>query len=463
MNSVGIDTHLKTAQVSSKTKPAAQSEDNGQFHDYLREAANSQQQPVKEQPNVKAKSNDSPIQAANKDQDSTKSSEEQTNPTSEAVEQIDEPTSESEVDEVLLSAAAIAASTEAVTVTEPVEVAVEPTVETAVGETEQPLQGQEPAATQDFLPDLEQAISTDASFESETVAPTIIDANGEAPPESEGVAKAAEHAVVLEPVVAQATAQQSGELQTTSDSSAELDGDTEKPDTAEHKTPKSAAVGKQSVAEQLMVPVVSVVAVTDTVQETKQQASSENGSPVPVTQVTSTVQQQSQTTDAGQTDASAVNSDQDSRMPTIDRARLVQRVANAFRSAQQNDGHIQMRLSPPELGSLRIEIAVRHGVLSANLETETADARRVLLDNLPALRQRLAEQDIRIEKFDVDVRREGSQSEGQAGAQDRQAQQQSQRATAQNRIRTTTQTEVVSTRLPRLHVTSADSGLDVRI
>lgn len=150
------------------------------------------------------------------------------------------------------------------------------------------------------------------------------------------------------------------------------------------------------------------------------------------------------------------------QMPLIDRTRFVQRVADAFRSAHRDDGHIQLRLSPPELGSLKIEIAVRHGVLTANLETETADARRVLLDNLPALRQRLADQDIRIEKFEVDIRREGGQSDGQAGAQERQAQQESRRAEMQNRIRTG-QAEGMVTRVPRPTITAKDANLDVRV
>jgi flagellar hook-length control protein FliK len=46
--------------------------------------------------------------------------------------------------------------------------------------------------------------------------------------------------------------------------------------------------------------------------------------------------------------------------------------------------------------------------MTAALETETSSARRVLLDHLPALRDRLAEQNIRVERFDVDVRRDGS-------------------------------------------------------
>ena len=166
---------------------------------------------------------------------------------------------------------------------------------------------------------------------------------------------------------------------------------------------------------------------------------------------------------SGNTESHAARGEGESQTPTIDRARFVQRVTNAFRAAQQNDGHIQLRLSPPELGQLRIEIAVRNGVLSANLETETADARRVLLDNLPALRQRLAEQDIRIDKFEVDIRREGGQPDGQAGAQDRQAEQNTQRASAQNRIRAAQTSDVITTRVPRTQAMSADAGLDVRI
>ncbi|NOY42865.1 MAG: hypothetical protein GXP26_13655 [Planctomycetes bacterium] len=103
---------------------------------------------------------------------------------------------------------------------------------------------------------------------------------------------------------------------------------------------------------------------------------------------------------------------------TVDRARFVQRVSGAIRSANDQDGLIQLKLSPPELGSLRIEISVKQGILTAKLETETAAARAVLLDNLPALRERLAEQEIRIEKFDVDVRNESKQQEN-ASTEDR--------------------------------------------
>jgi len=158
--------------------------------------------------------------------------------------------------------------------------------------------------------------------------------------------------------------------------------------------------------------------------------------------------------------SSAVES-QSPETPTINQARFVQRVGGAIRSAQQRDGQIQLRLSPPELGTLRINIALNEGVLTARLEVETAAARTVLLDNLPALRERLAEQEIRIEKFDVDVGREGQQ---QADTSD----------TAEDHQANRSQTNKTSSRAKAVSLATTDpdssptspitaSGLDVRI
>lgn len=87
----------------------------------------------------------------------------------------------------------------------------------------------------------------------------------------------------------------------------------------------------------------------------------------------------------------------------IDRARFVQRVAGAFRSLSEQNNTLRLKLSPPELGSLRIEITVRNGQMSARLEAETSEARNLLLDHLPALRERLAGQEIKIQQFHVEV------------------------------------------------------------
>ncbi len=87
-----------------------------------------------------------------------------------------------------------------------------------------------------------------------------------------------------------------------------------------------------------------------------------------------------------------------------DRVRFVQRVEQAFQSMSAAGGTVRLKLSPPELGSMRLEITVRNGALTARAETETSAARNVLLDNLPALRERLAQHDIKVQQFDVDVR-----------------------------------------------------------
>lgn len=87
----------------------------------------------------------------------------------------------------------------------------------------------------------------------------------------------------------------------------------------------------------------------------------------------------------------------------VDRVRFVQRVAGAFQAAGGSGESVRLRLYPPELGSLHLEVSVKGGSMTARLEVETNAARTMLLDNLPALRDRLAEQDIKVARFDVDL------------------------------------------------------------
>lgn len=92
-----------------------------------------------------------------------------------------------------------------------------------------------------------------------------------------------------------------------------------------------------------------------------------------------------------------------SKFNEVDRVRFVQRVARAVQTAGDRGGEVRMRISPPQLGSLKLEVVVRGGVMSARVEAETSAARALLIDNLPALRERLAEQNIKIDQFDVDL------------------------------------------------------------
>jgi flagellar hook-length control protein FliK len=85
-----------------------------------------------------------------------------------------------------------------------------------------------------------------------------------------------------------------------------------------------------------------------------------------------------------------------------DRLRFVQRVLHALQAAEARGTAVRLRLSPPDLGSLKLELSVRKDALIARMEVETAAARALLLDNLQQLRERLAAQEIKIERFEVD-------------------------------------------------------------
>ena len=97
-----------------------------------------------------------------------------------------------------------------------------------------------------------------------------------------------------------------------------------------------------------------------------------------------------------------------------DRVRFVERVEQAFHSAGDSGGTVRLRLSPPELGSMRLQITVRNGAMTARAETETPAARNLLLDNLPLLRERLAQHDVKVQHFDVNLM---DQSSGDASGQ----------------------------------------------
>ncbi len=67
----------------------------------------------------------------------------------------------------------------------------------------------------------------------------------------------------------------------------------------------------------------------------------------------------------------------------------------------------------------------------ARMETETATARNLLMENLPQLKERLAEQNVRIETFEVEVRDQSNHS----SADDAREQLQQQNEMQRNRLR----------------------------
>ncbi len=118
----------------------------------------------------------------------------------------------------------------------------------------------------------------------------------------------------------------------------------------------------------------------------------------------------------GTNDAAPEAQSEGVRLASADRVRLVQRVARAVEAARP-DGEIRLRLRPPELGSVDLRVKMEEGNLAARIETETPAARSLLVEHLPELRERLAEMQIRIERFDVEWRGGGFNGNGSSSGQ----------------------------------------------
>ncbi len=101
-----------------------------------------------------------------------------------------------------------------------------------------------------------------------------------------------------------------------------------------------------------------------------------------------------------------------------ERVRLIQRVSRSFSRLTSAGGLINLRLHPQNLGSLNMQVRIEGRTLSAKLTTETTAARDAILQDLPALRQRLADQGYDVAKFQVEVAGNGSDASfAQTGGQ----------------------------------------------
>ena len=78
-------------------------------------------------------------------------------------------------------------------------------------------------------------------------------------------------------------------------------------------------------------------------------------------------------------------------------------------NTERGEKVLVMKLQPPQLGHIRIQMMVKDGVLHATVQTESEAARQVVLQNLEHLRSSLDEQGLRLGRFDV-------QAEGDGGA-----------------------------------------------
>ncbi|MBA2116898.1 flagellar hook-length control protein FliK [Bremerella alba] len=105
-----------------------------------------------------------------------------------------------------------------------------------------------------------------------------------------------------------------------------------------------------------------------------------------------------------------------SQTPQLDpkqQIRLINRVARAVESTPPGQS-IKIRLNPSELGQLKVEIKIENGNMTAKIEAENPATRQVLLENLPQLRERLAESNINVQQFEVELMDQQTPQDGSA-------------------------------------------------
>lgn len=84
-------------------------------------------------------------------------------------------------------------------------------------------------------------------------------------------------------------------------------------------------------------------------------------------------------------------------------SKLVQRVLRGIEQLSNGGGQVRLRLHPPELGALQMTLKISDGQMSAQMEVENSLAKDALLSNVHTLKEKLSEQGITIDKFDVQI------------------------------------------------------------
>ena len=85
-------------------------------------------------------------------------------------------------------------------------------------------------------------------------------------------------------------------------------------------------------------------------------------------------------------------------------SKLVQRVLRGMEQLGNGGGQVRIRLHPPELGTLQMTLKFEATQVTAQFEVENRVARDALLGNSQILKDRLKEQGLEVQKFEVEVR-----------------------------------------------------------
>ncbi len=106
----------------------------------------------------------------------------------------------------------------------------------------------------------------------------------------------------------------------------------------------------------------------------------------------------------------AVRGNSGTQISAYQEAKLVQRVLRGVEQLANGGGQVRLRLHPPELGSLQMSMRMEAGQVFAKLEVENTTARDALLNNVQTLKDRMAEQGMKVAAFEVEVSTDSSGS-----------------------------------------------------
>lgn len=111
---------------------------------------------------------------------------------------------------------------------------------------------------------------------------------------------------------------------------------------------------------------------------------------------------------------------------TVSRIKLIQRVSKAFQHLGPEGGVVRLRLAPPEMGSLRVEMRIHQRKIHGRVVAESEAASASLREHLPDLRARLESFGMQVERLEIETDTQDRHQESPFDADPRQQQHQQQ-------------------------------------
>ena len=113
--------------------------------------------------------------------------------------------------------------------------------------------------------------------------------------------------------------------------------------------------------------------------------------------------------------ATAATTTQQTEGTRPDQTAMFDRIASTMNMSYTGQQQMRIMLSPPELGALQVQVTQKDGVITAHLEAESGSTQQLLANNLPQLRDSLAQQGLQVDQIDVTVNPQAGQGGQQFG------------------------------------------------